>query len=150
VPSFKPVCAGVLDAVNRLVLVLVATPILNVSLAERLPRSVAVTLTPSVPTSPAPGVPLNVRVAGVNVSHAGRALPLRFYDGVVPPSDALTWTNFKQRFVLLDQWRDAVSLKFEKSPRAVRLLWLVRDRLWRDGFCYATDLHLSARLKVRQ
>ena len=49
----------------------VVTAMLKVSLAARLPRSVAETLTPSVPTSPAVGVPLNVRVAALKVSQAG-------------------------------------------------------------------------------
>ena len=53
----------------------VVTAILNVSLAARPPRSVAETLTPSVPTSAAVGVPLNVRVAALKVSQAGSAEP---------------------------------------------------------------------------
>ena len=52
-----------------------ATTILNVSLAARPPRSVAETLTPSVPTSAAAGVPLNVRVAALKVSQAGSGEP---------------------------------------------------------------------------
>ena len=53
----------------------VVTTILKVSLAARPPRSVAETLTPSVPTSAAVGVPLNVRVAALKVSQAGSAEP---------------------------------------------------------------------------
>ena len=53
----------------------VVTTILNVSLAARLPRSVAETLTPSVPTFAAVGVPLNVRVAALKLSQAGSAEP---------------------------------------------------------------------------
>ena len=53
----------------------VVTTILKVSLAARLPRSVAETLTPSVPTFAAAGVPLNVRVAALKVSQAGSAEP---------------------------------------------------------------------------
>ncbi|MNI61253.1 hypothetical protein D3C73_1165140 [compost metagenome] len=37
--------------------------------------SVAVTLTTTVPTSLFPGVPLNVRVAGLKVSQLGKLLP---------------------------------------------------------------------------
>ncbi len=37
--------------------------------------SSAVTLTEIVPTSPLAGVPLNVRVASLNVNHAGNAPP---------------------------------------------------------------------------
>ena len=70
------VCAGVLDALNRLNVVgAVATAILKVSLAERPPRSVAETLTPTVPTFAAAGVPLNVRVAALKVSQEGSAEP---------------------------------------------------------------------------
>ena len=53
----------------------VVTTILKVSLAARLPRSVAETLTPSVPTFAAAGVPLNVRVAALKLSQAGSAEP---------------------------------------------------------------------------
>ena len=75
-PSFRLVCAGVLDAVNRLTVVgAVVTAILNVSLAARPPRSVAETLTPSVPTFAAAGVPLNVRVAALKLSQAGSGEP---------------------------------------------------------------------------
>ena len=49
------------------------TVILNVSLAVRPPTSVAVTLTPTVPVEV--GVPLKVRVPGLNASHAGSADP---------------------------------------------------------------------------
>jgi hypothetical protein len=54
----------------------VVTTILNVSLAARPPRSVADTLTPSVPTSAAVGVPLKVRVAALKLSQAGSGEPL--------------------------------------------------------------------------
>ena len=65
-----------LDALNRLTVVgAVVTAILKVSLAARLPRSVAETLTLSVPTFAAVGVPLNVRVAALKVSQAGSAEP---------------------------------------------------------------------------
>ena len=75
-PSFRLVCAGVLDAVKRLTVVgAVVTAILKVSLAARPPRSVAETLTPSVPTFAAVGVPLNVRVAALKVSQAGSGEP---------------------------------------------------------------------------
>ena len=53
----------------------VVTTILKVSLAARLPRSVAETLTLSVPTFAAVGVPLNVRVAALKLSQAGSAEP---------------------------------------------------------------------------
>ena len=49
----------------------VVTAILKVSLAARPPRSVAVTLTPSVPTFAAVGVPLNVRVAALKRQPCG-------------------------------------------------------------------------------
>ena len=51
------------------------TAILNVSLAARPPRSVAVALTLSVPTSAAVGVPLKVRVAALKLSQAGSGEP---------------------------------------------------------------------------
>jgi hypothetical protein len=53
----------------------VVTAILKVSLAARPPRSVAVALTLSVPTFAAAGVPLNVCVAALNVSHIGSGEP---------------------------------------------------------------------------
>ena len=48
---------------------------LKVSLMAALPLSVAVTFTAIVPTSPFNGVPLKVRVAALNASHDGNALP---------------------------------------------------------------------------
>ena len=75
-PSFRLICAGVLDAAKRLTVGGgVATTILNVSLAARPPRSVAETLTPSAPTSPVAGVPLNVRVVALKLSQAGSDEP---------------------------------------------------------------------------
>ena len=50
------------------------TTISKVSLTESLP-SLAVTFTETVPTSAAVGVPVNVRVAGSNVSHDGSMPP---------------------------------------------------------------------------
>src|SRR5262245_59713528 len=64
--------AGVSELENRLT-VCGVTVILKVSVAVRPPRSVTVTLTPTVPT--AVDVPVNVRLAGANVSHAGSADP---------------------------------------------------------------------------
>lgn len=48
---------------------------LKVTGVARLPASVAVTRTASVPTSPDAGVPENVRVSASNVSHPGRGEP---------------------------------------------------------------------------
>ncbi|ROZ64936.1 hypothetical protein EEB15_27690 [Ramlibacter sp. WS9] len=52
-----------------------ATAMSKVSLAVGPAPSLAVTVTLSVPTSPLPGVPLNVRVVPSNVNQAGRAPP---------------------------------------------------------------------------
>src|SRR3954453_15028827 len=71
--------AGVSELENRLTVeggAVVPTVMLNVSLAARPPISVTEVLTLSVPTSVEVGVPLKVRVAGVNVSHPGSAAPL--------------------------------------------------------------------------
>ena len=73
-PPFSVASAVSATAVGA-VFGVVVTTILNVSLAARPPRSVAETLTPSVPTSAAAGVPLNVRVAALKVSQAGSAEP---------------------------------------------------------------------------
>ena len=48
---------------------------LKVSVIAKLPLSVAVTLTAITPTLAFNGVPLKVRVAALNASHDGRALP---------------------------------------------------------------------------
>ena len=54
---------------------MLVTVILNVSVIAALPLSVAVILTSISPTFAFKGVPLNVRVAAVNVSQEGSALP---------------------------------------------------------------------------
>lgn len=52
-----------------------ANTMLKMSLMAALPPSVAVTLTVSVPTAAAGGVPLKVRVPGVKFSQEGSAVP---------------------------------------------------------------------------
>src|SRR4029453_4317537 len=74
-PPFSVASAVSVTAVGG-VFDVVVTTILNVSLGARPPRSVAETLTPSVPTSAAVGVPLNVRVAALKLSPAGSGEPL--------------------------------------------------------------------------
>ena len=70
-PPFSVALAVSATAVGA-VLGVAVTAMLKVSLAARPPRSVAVTLTPSVPTSAAVGVPLNVRVAGIEGQPGGQ------------------------------------------------------------------------------
>ena len=70
-PPFSVASAVSATAVGG-VLGVVVTAMLNVSLAARPPRSVAVTLTLSVPTLAAAGVPLNVRVAALNAQPGGK------------------------------------------------------------------------------
>src|SRR5215212_7270783 len=69
--------AGVSELENRLTVVaaVVPTVMLNVSLAARLPISVTEVLTLSVPTFADVGMPLKVRVEGLNVSHPGSGVP---------------------------------------------------------------------------
>ena len=55
---------------------MLATVTLKVSKASAPALSVTVTTTSRVPTSPLAGVPVKVRVAASNFSHAGKAAPL--------------------------------------------------------------------------
>src|SRR3954454_21326497 len=67
---------GVSELENKLTVegaVLTAT--LNVSLAARLPRSVAIAFTLTVPTSPDAGVPLKVRVVALKLNQPGSGEP---------------------------------------------------------------------------
>ncbi|MGY3365250.1 hypothetical protein ACVWZL_002375 [Bradyrhizobium sp. GM2.4] len=67
---------GLSEVENRLTVDgVVLTTILNISLAERLPRSAAVAFTLTVPTSADVGVPLKVRVDALKVSQAGSGEP---------------------------------------------------------------------------
>ena len=50
----------------------------NVSATLKFPLSVAVTLRLTVPTCASSGVPLNVRVVALKLSHPGKALPSAF------------------------------------------------------------------------
>ena len=77
-PSFRLACDGVLEAVKRLWVAggaVVDTAILNVSLADWPAGSLADVLTLMVPTFADVGVPLNVWVDAVNVSHEGSGVP---------------------------------------------------------------------------
>ena len=55
---------------------MLATPMSNTSNAEAPWLSVAITLTPIVPTSPFTGMPVKVRVAALKASHPGSGSPL--------------------------------------------------------------------------
>src|SRR3954469_25548024 len=68
--------AGVSEVENRLTPEgAVVTARLNVSLADRPPKSVTDVLTLRVPALVDVGVPLKVRVVASKVSHAGSAVP---------------------------------------------------------------------------
>src|SRR5688500_10751734 len=70
-----------------------ATVIVNVSLADPPLPSDAVIRTLTAPTSPFAGVPLKVRVAALNDSHAGSADPSARVAAYVSVSPASTSVN---------------------------------------------------------
>jgi hypothetical protein len=67
-----------------------------------------------------------------------------FENGI--PADALTWNNYRQRYVQLRLWRNATCKMFENSTRVVRLAWILRDLFVSKGFCFAKDTTIGVEL----
>ncbi len=58
------------------------------------------------------------------------------------PGGAVTWQSPAERQRLLNAWRQAVLLAFNRDARVIKVAWIIRD-LMEGGYCYASDRYIS-------